>query len=99
MQKPAELKTAPLQAARSVAPVSVAIATAVKALHDGTAEPHQQQMALQWIIREAAFKAHFPMQDNDRDTTFALGRQFVADQIIGLFNADLSSLRRDQNVS
>ena len=75
-----------------IAPLAVAMA--VKALHNGTASEHQQRMALEWIVREACGKAHFPYAASDRDTAFALGRLFVADLIVGLFNADLSSLRR-----
>jgi hypothetical protein len=35
------------------------VAAAIKALHAGTATPHQQQTALQWIVREAGGKALF----------------------------------------
>lgn len=91
------LKALPEPAANAVAPVSIAVVAAIKALHAGQATEHQQQLALQWIIREAAGKAHFPYHASDRDTAFALGRYFVAEQIIGLFNADLTSLRRDSN--
>jgi ABC-type nickel/cobalt efflux system permease component RcnA len=60
---------------------------------------HQQQIALQWLVREACGKAHFPYYgDRTHDTAFALGRQFVGDLVVGLFNADLSSLRRAPNV-
>lgn len=93
MKEP-RLKTSTQPAANAMAPASAAVASAIKALHNGTAEPHQQQMALQWIVREAGGKAHFPYHPSDRDTAFALGRYFVADLIVGLINADLSSLRR-----
>ena len=89
------LTTKPVPGPLTPAPVTIEIAGAIKALHDGTAAPHQQKMALQWIIREAAGKAYFPYHQSDRDTAFALGKVFVADQIIGLFNADLSTLRRE----
>jgi len=92
------LKVLPRPGADEPGKVTVAVAGAIKAMHAGTAEPHQQQLALQWIIREAAAKAYFPYHPGDRDTAFALGRLFVADQIIGLFNADLSSIRRAENV-
>lgn len=80
------------------APIApVAVVAAVKALHAGEATPHQQQTALAWIVREAGGKAHFPYHPTERDTAFALGRLFVADLIVGLFNADLSALRRAQD--
>jgi hypothetical protein len=93
-----KLKALARPAADAIAPVSLAVAAAIKALHQGEASSHQQQIALQWIVREAAGKSHFPYHPSDRDTAFALGRYFVADQIIGLFNADLSSLRRADHV-
>jgi hypothetical protein len=94
MADPKKLKAAAPLPAHTIASVTLPIAAAIKALHDGSASAHQQQIALQWIVREAAGKAHFPYHANERDTVFALGRLFVAEQIVGLFNADLSSLRR-----
>lgn len=90
-----ELKVKPRPPADEVPAVSLVVAQSIKALHDGRATEHQQKTALQWILREACGKAHFPFYETDRDTVFALGRQFVADNIIGLFNADLSTLRSD----
>lgn len=81
-------------AANEIPPVSPAVATAIKALHSGTAEAHQQQLALEWILRDACGRAHSAFHPTDRDTTYALGRHFVADAIVGLINADLSTLRR-----
>jgi hypothetical protein len=94
-KKPKTLKAAAARAADAVTPASEHVARSVKALHAGTASSHQQQTALQWIVREAGGKAHFPYHSTDRDTAFALGRYFVADLIVGLINAELSSLRRD----
>ena len=96
-EQPKRLKAAPVQPASQALPVTLPVASAIQALHAGTATAHQQQMALEWIVREAAGKAHFPYHTSDRDTVFALGRLFVAEQIVGLFNADLSSLRRAEH--
>lgn len=93
-KKPPRLKALPTPGATEVAPAPLAVAAAFKALHDGKANGHQQQIALQWLLREACGKAHFPYHATDRDTVFALGRQFVGDLVLGLFNADLSALRR-----
>ncbi|HEY9064721.1 MAG TPA: hypothetical protein VIO33_07030 [Burkholderiaceae bacterium] len=95
--KPTKLKALERPAADAMPEVPLAVATAVKALHNGVASEHQQRIALQWIVREACGKAHFPYHSTERDTAFALGRLFVADLIVGLFNADLSSLRRAEN--
>jgi hypothetical protein len=97
--KPKRLKALSAPAANEVPAAPVAVAAAFKALHAGEAAPHQQQIALQWLVREACGKAHFPYHgDRTHDTAFALGRQFVGDIVVGLFNADLSSLRRDTHV-
>jgi len=87
------LKALPTPAANAPPIAPLPVATAIKALHRGDASEHQQKLALEWIVREACGKAYFPYHPNDRDTAFALGRLFVADLIIGMFNADLSSLR------
>lgn len=85
-------KAAPPANAIPAAPL--AVAAAFKALHQGEASGHQQQIALQWLVREACGKAHFAYHASDRDTVFALGRQFVGELVLGFFHADLSSLRR-----
>jgi hypothetical protein len=94
-RKTPRLKALAAPAANAVPAAPLAVAAAFKALHAGEASGHQQQIALQWLVREACGKAHFPYHPSDRDTVFALGRQFVGDLVVGLFNADLSSLRRD----
>ena len=96
MKNPA-LKAETRRPADQVPTAPLAVAAAIKALHAGQASGHQQQTALQWIVREAGGKAHFPYHPSERETAFALGRLFVADLIVGLFNADLSSLRRDDH--
>lgn len=93
-RKTPRLKALPPPAANEVPAAPLAVAAAFKALHAGEASGHQQQIALQWLVREACGKAHFPYHANDRDTVFALGRQFVGDLVVGFFHADLSSLRR-----
>lgn len=92
--KASSLKSVAQPWAHTVLVAPLHVAAAFKALNSGTAEPHQQQEALKWLIREAAGKAHFAYHENERDTVFALGRQFVGELVLGLFNADLSSLRR-----
>lgn len=59
--------------------------TAVQALFAGVASPTQQKRALEWIIKEAAktYDLHYrPGPDGDRETSFALGRAFVGQQIV-----------------
>ena len=98
MARPPALKAASRPPVDQPPIVPVHVAASIKALHAGEASAHQQQTALAWIVREAGGKAYFPYAGSDRDTAFALGRLFVADLIVGLFNADLSSLRRADHV-
>lgn len=90
MRKAKELPRPPADKAASV---TYRQAMAVVCLRDGVASPEQQQMALQWILGQACAKLHFPYYQTDRDTAFALGRRFVADQITGLFTMDIQALR------
>jgi hypothetical protein len=89
------LKAAERRACDAVQPADRHVVASIQALHAGTATAQQQKTALQWIVREAGGKAYFPYHTDPRDTAFALGRYFVADCIVGLINADLSSLRRE----
>lgn len=73
--------------------VTYAIALAMRALHEGKANEGQQKAVFEWLIAEACAKRHFPYHPSDRDTVFALGRVFVADQVLGLLSADLSMLK------
>lgn len=91
------LKVLAVPPADAAAPVTYALALAIRALRDGVASNHQQKIALEWIVGEASGKRHFPYRGSDRDTAFALGRYFVAEQITGLFYVDMATLRRNQD--
>lgn len=71
----------------------LADASAIQALVDGRAEPHQQQRAIQWIVNHAAGTYEFNYYPTDRDTSFALGRAFVGQQVVKLMRVNLSALR------
>lgn len=78
-------------------PWEKADASALQALQAGQATPEQQKRALDWIIRQAAGTydlAYRPgAEDGNRDTTFALGRQFVGQQIVKLLNLALGMIQ------
>lgn len=92
-------KAKPLQAppASQAASVTYAVATAIRALRDGNANEAQQKLAIEWIVGDACGKRYFPYHNNERDTNFALGRLFVAEQITGLLYIDIQALRGDQD--
>lgn len=72
----------------------LADATAVRAVADGTANADQQKRAMKWIIERAAMTYELAYFQTDRDTSFALGRAFVGQQIVGLLKLNTSALRR-----
>lgn len=71
----------------------LADAVAIQALVDGSAEPHQQKRAMQWIVERAAGTYEFNYYPGDRDTCFALGRAFVGQQIVKLMRINVSAMR------
>ena len=73
----------------------IADASAIQALVDGTAEPHQQKRAVQWIVERAAGTYEFNYYPSDRDTAFALGRSFVGQQIVKLMRINISAMARN----
>ncbi len=80
--------------ANEPAPISLFMAQAARALAQGQAGEHQQKELLKWLVFQACGKANPMYHATDRDTAFALGRAFVADQLNGLLTVDLDALRR-----
>lgn len=80
-------------------PWELADATALKALNNGTANADQQKRAMDYImntlcgINDWAYRPG--AADGERDTTLALGRQFVGHMISKLLRVDLSKVRRN----
>jgi hypothetical protein len=80
--------------ADEAAPVNKHIAYAIKALAQGQASEAQQIAALNWIITYACgTDCSAYSRTSDRDTTFALGKQFVAAQINGVITIDTGLLK------
>lgn len=73
----------------------LADARAIQALIAGTAEPHQQQRAIKWIIEQAAGTYEFQFYPTERETSFSLGRCFVGQQVVKLARLNLSQLRSE----
>lgn len=93
LPKKPSLKRASLQASEP-APISLFIASAARALAQGSATEHQQKEMVRWLVFQAGGKAYPAFQPSDRETAFMLGRHFVADQLNGLLTVDLDALRR-----
>ncbi len=71
---------------------------AIQALHRGEADAYQQRRALNWIINTACATydlSYWP--DSARDTDFALGRQFVGQQLVKLTLLNPNKLQQESN--
>ena len=71
MSKPAQLKAAARPPVDEPPKAPLAIAAAIKALHAGEASTHQQQIALQWIVREAGGRIERKAVGHDSALTVA----------------------------
>lgn len=80
------------------APIDLLAGSAIKQLAYGEASSDQQKVALKWIIEAASgmYEPHY--YQSERDTVFALGKAFVGQQIVGILNADLTPLRREDEI-
>lgn len=76
---------------------TVAAVTAMQALATGQANDGQQKTALQWILSEACGDGVWAYRESDRETCIALGRQLVAQQIVGLMKVNAAELRKIEN--
>ena len=74
-------------------------AAAIQALQRGAATADQQKRALIWIIERAAgtYQTSYRKGDREaeRETTFAEGRRFVGNLIVGVTKLKLGQLRRE----
>lgn len=94
------MSESPRKVSRAVGPQmppkwEVADASAIQALVDGRAEPEQQKRAIKWIVEEAAGTYEFNYYPTDRDTSFALGRAFVGQQIVKMMKLNTSVMVRN----
>lgn len=80
------------------APFTVADAVAIQAFHGGVANEGQQKTAWNWILKGACGDSDWPYRETERETCVALGRQFVAQQIVGLLNVNVSALRQREGL-
>ena len=75
---------------------TVQIARAVQAVARGNASSREQQMAMDWIVTQAAGAYELSFRSDgdggDRETTFAEGRRFVGLQIVKLVNLSEGAL-------
>lgn len=67
---------------------------AFQAMNRGDATPHQQKLALRWLIEEAAGTYNLSFApENERLTSFAEGRRFVGLQVVKMLKLNASKLK------
>jgi hypothetical protein len=64
---------------------------AIKSLREGRATEAQQLLALDYILTVLCDRAGNQFYPTDRDSTFAMGRKFVGDHIVGAINVPITS--------
>lgn len=95
-EQPKPRATAPMAEVRErfapwkPAPWEPSIATAFQALARGDCPGHLQQAAVRWLLEECCKTYDQPFRpggpEGERDTTFALGKQWVGQQVVKLIN-------------
>lgn len=77
------------------APFDVLIAASIKALAAGKASEHQQGIAYDWIMKQAAGIGSQSYRGGDSHATaFMEGRRFVAAQLLALQAIDIEKLKK-----
>ncbi len=66
---------------------------ALKSVWEGKANEDQQVMAISFILDELCGRAGNQFFNTERETTFALGKKFVGDQIVGAIKAKLGKIQ------
>ena len=78
------------------APWKIRDARALQAVAGGTATAEQAKHALDFVVFVLCGTYDFPYRPSgDRDTTLALGRMFVGQQIVKLTKLNLNAIRRN----
>ena len=76
--------------------LTVSDAGAIQALANGIADEGQQKHALKWIVEKACGSPDWAYRESARETDIALGRHFVAQQIVGAIKVNISNLRKQE---
>lgn len=90
------IKPLPPAAADAPAGFNVAVVGAIQATYRGTASEHQQMLAMEWIMKQAANLPGVSFRAGDSHATaFLEGRRFVGAQILSLIGMDINKLKDD----
>jgi hypothetical protein len=91
----ARAKIAAIALPTALPAADVADLAAVKALHAGTADEHQQRRALDWIMKRVAGIGEVSFHPGDpQATAFKDGRRFVGIVLVNVLADSMATLRR-----
>lgn len=79
-----KISTAKLKNVLEVAAYERADAVALQAVANGIADEHQQKRVMEWIIYKACDFHGISWRESERESSFAEGKRFVAQQINSL---------------
>lgn len=71
-------------------------AASVRAVRDGKATEQQQQEFYRFVVIDLGMLQADAFADTDRDTAFALGRQFVARRVVDAADVPMGKLPQRQ---
>jgi len=70
---------------------------AIQAVWLGSANEGQQKLAMTFILESLCNRMGNQFYQNERETTFALGKKFVGDHIVGAINAKIGQIEDSNN--
>lgn len=75
---------------------SAADVSAVQAIANGDADEGQQKRFIKWLIEVAAGTYDFHFYASERDTSFALGKAFVGQQVVKMLKLNASAIAKSE---
>ena len=82
------------------APYGLEQAGAIQALARGDAAPHQQQLALKWIVETVCGYYDISFRpgglEGERESNFAEGKRHVGAQVVKMTRLNLSRLKKEE---
>lgn len=79
------------------APLSPAIVTAFQRLYRGEAEPHQQQMAIEWLLDASGMRTLSYQPGDTHATAFAEGQRSIGLQVGGMLHVDAKTITQQKD--
>jgi hypothetical protein len=93
--RPAKISTPKLKDVLTTGDFIRADIVALQAVANGSADSEQQRRAMEWIVYKACDFHGVSFRGTDRETSFAEGKRFVAQQINALLTYNVRTMNSD----